>query len=261
MRVAATRLPAAPAPRPLLLLPLLLLPLVSAPFAIGAAAMAGNVLGGVKENPAAANSAESDGLGRFAVEEHNKRQASLYRRAPLPPFWNALLEFVRVVEAKEQVVAGTLHHLTLEAIEAGKKKVYEAKVWVKPWLDFKELQDFVHKGDATTFTNADLGAKKGGHEPGWREVPIEDSVVKDAAHHAVKTIQERSNSLFPYELLEIVRAKAQVVEDFAKFDILMKLKRGSKEEKIKAEVHKNLEGAFVLNHHQPAEHDESTSTQ
>nr|CAB3472796.1 unnamed protein product [Digitaria exilis] len=68
----------------------------------------------------------------------------------------------------------------------------------------------------------------GEHEPGWREVPVEDPVV---------------------------------VEDFAKFDILMKLKRGSKEEKIKAEVHKNLEGAFMLNHHQPAEHDESTSTQ
>ncbi|RLM92358.1 hypothetical protein C2845_PM08G08470 [Panicum miliaceum] len=59
---------------------------------------------------------------------------------------NVLLEFVRVVEAKEQVVAGTMHHLTLEAIEAGRKKVYEAKVWVKPWLDFKELQQFVHKG-------------------------------------------------------------------------------------------------------------------
>ncbi|RLN24045.1 hypothetical protein C2845_PM07G06200 [Panicum miliaceum] len=255
MRVAATRLAAAPAPRPPLL-PLLVLLLVSAPLAIGAAAMAGHVLGVVKENPAAANSAESDGLGRFAVEEHNKLQASGYRRPALP---NALLEFVRVVEAKEQVVAGTLHHLTLEAIEAGKKKVYEAKVWVKPWLDFKELQEFVHKGDATTFTSADLGAKKGGHEPGWREVPVEDPVVKDAAHHAVKSIQERSNSLFPYELLEIVHAKAQVVEDFAKFDILMKLKRGSKEEKIKAEVHKNLEGAFVLNQHQPAEHDESSS--
>jgi len=49
----------------------------------------------------------------------------------------------------------------LEAIEAGRKKVYEAQVWVKPWLDFKELQEFVHKGDATTFTSADLGAKKG----------------------------------------------------------------------------------------------------
>jgi hypothetical protein len=77
-----------------------------------------------------------------------------------------------VVEAKEQVVAGTLHHLTLEAVEAGKKKVYEAKVWVKPWLDFKELQDFVHKGDATTFTNADLGAKKGSCAPAHVTVAI-----------------------------------------------------------------------------------------
>jgi hypothetical protein len=34
------------------------------------------------------------------------------------------------------------------------------------------------------------------------------------------------------------------VEDFAKFDILMKLKRRSKEEEIKAEVHKSLEGFF-----------------
>ncbi|XP_039777179.1 uncharacterized protein LOC120644598 isoform X2 [Panicum virgatum] len=33
-----------------------------------------HVLGAVKENPAAANSAESDGLGPFAIEEHNKRQ-------------------------------------------------------------------------------------------------------------------------------------------------------------------------------------------
>jgi hypothetical protein len=87
--------------------------------------MAGHVLGGVKENPAAANSAESDGLGCFAVDEHNKRQASF---APLPVprpllssarrfgrfgvlflifgvrfclrLQNALLEFVRVVEYK-----------------------------------------------------------------------------------------------------------------------------------------------------------------
>lgn len=39
----------------------------------------------------------------------------------------------------------------------------------------------------------------------------------------------------------------QVVEDFAKFDMLLKLKRGSKEEKFKAEVHKNIEGTFHLN--------------
>ncbi|KAF8724178.1 hypothetical protein HU200_021197 [Digitaria exilis] len=118
------------------------------------------------------------------------------------------------------------------------------------------LMSDISGGHASLVLMSDIS---GGHEPGWREVPVEDPVVKDAAGHAVKSIQERSYSLFPYELLEIVRAKAQVVEDFAKFDILMKLKRGSKEEKIKAEVHKNLEGAFVLNHHQPAEHDESSS--
>lgn len=55
---------------------------------------------------------------------------------------NALLEFSKVVKAKEQVVAGTMHHLTLEVIDAGKSKLYEAKVWVKPWLNFKELQEF-----------------------------------------------------------------------------------------------------------------------
>ncbi|KAG6507265.1 hypothetical protein ZIOFF_032607 [Zingiber officinale] len=44
---------------------------------------------------------------------------------------NALLEFARVVKAREQVVAGTLHHLTVEAVEGGEKKLYEPKVWVK----------------------------------------------------------------------------------------------------------------------------------
>lgn len=62
---------------------------------------------------------------------------------------NALLEYAKVVKAKEQVVAGTLHHLTVEVIDAGTKKLYEAKVWVKPWLNFKELQEFKHAGDST----------------------------------------------------------------------------------------------------------------
>lgn len=74
---------------------------------------------------------------------------------------NSLLEFGRVVKAREQVVAGTLHHLTVEAIDAGEKKIYEAKVWVKPWLNFKELQEFKHAGDGPSITSADLGVKKG----------------------------------------------------------------------------------------------------
>lgn len=66
-----------------------------------------------------------------------------------------------MVKAKEQVVAGTLHHLTVEVTEAGKKKLYEAKIWVKPWLNFKELQEFRHVDDCPSITPSDLGVKKG----------------------------------------------------------------------------------------------------
>ncbi|KAK9122619.1 hypothetical protein Sjap_012221 [Stephania japonica] len=194
-------------------------------------------LGGVRDSGEGIveNSAEVETLARFAVDEHNKKE-------------NGLLEFVRVVKAKEQVVAGKIHELTLEAIDAGKRKVYEAKVWTKPWMDFKELQEFKHVGDAgAPLTSSDLGVKQEAPASGWRDVPAHDPVVQDAANHAVKTIQQRSNSLSPYELLEILLAKAEVIEDYAKFNLLLKLKRGSKEEKFKVEVHKNLEGSFHLN--------------
>lgn len=72
-----------------------------------------------------------------------------------------MIELVRVVKAQEQVVAGKLHHLTLEVIDAGKRKLYEAKVWLKPWMNFKELQEFKHVEDIPTFTSSDLGAKRG----------------------------------------------------------------------------------------------------
>ncbi|XP_073108713.1 protein GAMETE EXPRESSED 3 isoform X2 [Elaeis guineensis] len=104
-------------------------------------------LEGMRDSQGNQNSIEIDELGRFAVREHNKKE-------------NALLEFGRVVKAKEQVVAGTLHHLTLEVMEAGKKKLYEAKLWVKPWLKFKELQEFQHLGVSSSVTFADLRAKQ-----------------------------------------------------------------------------------------------------
>ncbi|XP_042410177.1 cysteine proteinase inhibitor A-like [Zingiber officinale] len=83
----------------------------------------------VRESKGRENRTEIQELARFAVDEHNKKQ-------------NALLEFTRVVKAREQVVAGTLHHLTVEVVEGGEKKLYEAKVWVKPWLNFKQVEEF-----------------------------------------------------------------------------------------------------------------------
>lgn len=56
---------------------------------------------------------------------------------------NSLLKFSRLIKAKEQVVAGKMYYLTLEATDAaGKIKAYETKVWVKPWINFKQMQEF-----------------------------------------------------------------------------------------------------------------------
>jgi hypothetical protein len=59
-----------------------------------------------------------------------------------------------VVNAKQQVVAGTLYYITLEVTDGGKKKVYEAKIWEKPWLNFKELQEFKLISDTPSASSA-----------------------------------------------------------------------------------------------------------
>jgi len=55
---------------------------------------------------------------------------------------NAVLEFVRVISAKQQVVAGILYYITLEAKDGETEKVYETKVLEKAWLNLKEVEEF-----------------------------------------------------------------------------------------------------------------------
>ncbi|XP_065851679.1 cysteine proteinase inhibitor 6-like [Euphorbia lathyris] len=132
--------------------------------------------GGFNDFKGFQNSGEIDCLGKFAVQERNKKQ-------------NALLEFVKVLKVKEQVVAGKLYHLILEA-----------KVWVKPWMNFKQLEEIKHGEGGLSFTPSDLGVKLDWHKSGWQAVPT---------NHAVK-------------LVKILVAKAKVIEDEAKFDVLLK---------------------------------------
>uniref|UniRef100_A0A0E0DRB7 Cysteine proteinase inhibitor n=1 Tax=Oryza meridionalis TaxID=40149 RepID=A0A0E0DRB7_9ORYZ len=35
-----------------------------------------------------------------------------------------------------------------QVVDSGKKSLYSAKVWVKPWLDFKAVVEFRHVGDS-----------------------------------------------------------------------------------------------------------------
>lgn len=52
--------------------------------------------------------------------------------------------------------------------------------------------------------------KTDGHGHGLQAVRIHDPVVEDAADYALKTIQQRSDSLVPYELKETLHANAEV---------------------------------------------------
>ena len=65
------------------------------------------------------------------------------------PIANSLLKFNGVLKARQQVVAGLMYYITLEANDGGKKNKYEAKIWVKAWMNFKELQEFKPDGDET----------------------------------------------------------------------------------------------------------------
>ncbi|XP_062207166.1 cysteine proteinase inhibitor-like isoform X2 [Phragmites australis] len=96
----------------------------------GAMADGGPLAGGIHDAPAGReNDLHDIDLARFAVDEHNKKA-------------NALLEFDKLVKVKQQVVAGTMYYLTIEVKDGEVKKLYEARVWEKPWMNFKELVDF-----------------------------------------------------------------------------------------------------------------------
>ncbi|RLN23252.1 cysteine proteinase inhibitor [Panicum miliaceum] len=99
----------------------------------------GPLAGGVTDVPRNDNDIHLQELARFAVDEHNKKaicEVSMFYGK------NALLGFEKLVKAKTQVVAGTMYYLTVEVKDGETKKLYEAKVWEKPWENFKELQEF-----------------------------------------------------------------------------------------------------------------------
>ncbi|PWA85542.1 Cystatin [Artemisia annua] len=78
------------------------------------------------------NNQEVQELGRYCVEENNRKVGS-----------NGL-KFVEVVKAESQVVSGTKYYLTIKAISSkgGKNSFFDAEIVVKPWVHSKELLTF-----------------------------------------------------------------------------------------------------------------------
>ncbi|CAL0307479.1 unnamed protein product [Lupinus luteus] len=93
------------------------------------------LLGGITMVEGSENNLEIQELARFAVEDHNKKE-------------NMDLEFVKVISVKEQVVEGMAYYITLEAKDCESNKIYETKIWDRPWLNLKEVKEFKFVGDA-----------------------------------------------------------------------------------------------------------------
>ncbi|KAL9992632.1 putative Cystatin domain-containing protein [Helianthus debilis subsp. tardiflorus] len=145
-----------------------------------------SLVGGFTEVKDFANSIVIDDLARFAVDEYNKKQ-------------NTLLEFRKVVNAKEQIVAGTLYYITLDAANGGIIKTYEAKVWVKEWENFKELQEFKPVDAATPVIGGITEVKDFANSV----------VVDDLARFAVDEYSKKQNTLLEFE--RVLDAKQQIV--------------------------------------------------
>lgn len=189
---------------------------------------ASTLLGGLREYRGNDIDGKIESIGRFAVHEHNKKE-------------NSLLKFAKVIKAKQQVVAGVMYHLTLEVIDGGYKKIYEAKVWVKPWMNFKQLEEFKHVASSTP--NQPV-VDEDSYSPGWQTVPTHDPTVLDAARYAVKTMQHRSNCIATCFLSEVLLAKAKVIGNDIKFYLVMKTKWSKREKIYKVMLFKNIHGKF-----------------
>ncbi|KNA17741.1 hypothetical protein SOVF_076160 [Spinacia oleracea] len=84
-------------------------------------------------------------LGKFSVEEYNK---AILETPPSPlrsvghGGSNGPVDFVEVVEAERQVVAGVKYYLKVEAMQGGVSRTFDAVVVVKPWVQSKKLLNF-----------------------------------------------------------------------------------------------------------------------
>ncbi|CAK8564449.1 unnamed protein product [Lathyrus sativus] len=68
-------------------------------------------------------------IANFAVNQYDKQSG-------------AKLKLNKVIKGESQVVAGTNYHLTLSAGEGSVSKIYEAVVYEKLWLHFRNLTSF-----------------------------------------------------------------------------------------------------------------------
>lgn len=136
----------------------------------------------------------------FAVKEINARSNSL------TPYVLA-----QILSAKFQVVAGMNYTLELKILHGKTIEIHNVVVYSRPWEGFMALTK------DTLFVEPLAG--------GFQEISLDDSELLSMVDFAVAEINARNVSEMPYELMEVLAAKTQVVAGM-NYSIALKLKHG-----------------------------------
>ncbi|GMN59701.1 hypothetical protein TIFTF001_028798 [Ficus carica] len=102
------------------------------------------LVGGRTEISDVKTNEEVQELGRFSVEEYNRRSQRLLVRNNGAGGGAGELSFSEVVWAERQVVSGIKYYLKVSAAAAktGEPMIFDSVVVVKPWLRSRQLLNF-----------------------------------------------------------------------------------------------------------------------
>lgn len=158
----------------------------------------------------------------FAVAELDKQSNSQFKRKP-----------VKILDAKTQVVAGILYHLTVETGETkclkeavdsadqcdlkedSENHICKVKVLVQAWANHRELTSSqcslkAHTRRRRAIMQMDMPNPliRGGSV----KADVGDTAIKEVASFALNAIDRMSNSAMKKKIVNILSAKSQVVE-------------------------------------------------
>ena len=136
----------------------------------------------------------------FAVKEINARSNSLTPNV-----------LAQIISAKYQVVAGMNYALELKILHGKTMEVHNVVVYSRAWEGFMELTE------DKLFVEPLAG--------GYQELSLSDPELLSMVDFAVAEINVRNVLATPYELIEVLAAKIQVVAGM-NYSIAIKLKHG-----------------------------------
>ncbi|KAK9904803.1 hypothetical protein WJX75_002797 [Coccomyxa subellipsoidea] len=202
----------------------------------------GQLLGGYKTHDDHSNDARVQEAAKFAVEKLGEQR-------------NEKLDLIKVLSAHTQVVAGTNYKLLLDiANSSNKMEKIEATVYEPLGNQEKQLTSTRNPtpDQIEQQTEATSERKNGGLLGGYKEVSTDDDEVMDAAKFAAEQLSQRSNSLYPFKVKEVLQAKTKVANGRI-FDLAIKLSQGDLPDQImKVEVSRDLKNTYLLTSSSPA---------